>query len=566
MRFLLPVLVLLGSTALQAQTYTATPSSLTFSYQAGNSLPAAQTVSVKASAGTPNYTVALTGANTLWLVATPDAGRLTATLSVRVNPTSLSVGPYTATIVVTVTGSANPINIPVTLNVAAPQPVLSVGPTALAFTAPPLPPPAQTVKLSTTSSPLSFSVAVAGATWMQVSPSNGVLLPGSQTSLTVTVDPTGLTPQAAPYTGKITVLAPGATTGSKQQTISVTLTVNSTTPTITSIWPSSIPLNAPATTLTLRGANFYGASVVSVMGVATPLTTVVLSSDALTAVIPPSMLNTPGTLNVLVTNPAPGGSSAVSPVIVGASPTIQAVVNAASLQAGPVAVGELITLFGSNIGPTTPVVLTDVNADGFADTTVGTTTVTVDGLPAPLIYASQNQITVQVPYEATIGPADVIAVSQGAAPPATTTVAVGVNAPGLFTADGSGAGQLAALNFSATTQLYSVNSGSSAAKAGDTVLLFLTGEGDYATTISPRTGYLMPVNLQSYPQLIPLPNVTIGGVPATVSYAGPVPGSILGLLQINVVVPPGSATGAAVPVVVTIGTSPTQNGTNIAVK
>jgi uncharacterized protein (TIGR03437 family) len=58
----------------------------------------------------------------------------------------------------------------------------------------------------------------------------------------------------------------------------------------------------------------------------------------------------------------------------------------------------------------------------------------------------------------------------------------------------------------------------------------------------------------------PLPTVTIGGVDASagVLYAGPVVGGILGLLQINVEVPVGSATGAAVPVEVTIGGVSTQ--------
>ena len=123
----------------------------------------------------------------------------------------------------------------------------------------------------------------------------------------------------------------------------------------------------------------------------------------------------------------------------------------------------MITLFGNNIGPTTPVVLTDANQDGYADTSIASTSVTVDGIAAPLIYASQNQITIQVPYEATLGVGKVIAVNQGANPPSTANVTIGVNAPGLFTADGSGAGQLAALNFSAATSLYSVNSSTNAA-------------------------------------------------------------------------------------------------------
>ena len=65
-----------------------------------------------------------------------------------------------------------------------------------------------------------------------------------------------------------------------------------------------------------------------------------------------------------------------------------------------------------------------------------------------------------------------------------------------------------------------------------------------------NTGFIIPVGYTPLPQLSPLPTVNIGGVDASagVSYAGPVPGSILGVLQINVVVPLGSATGQAVPV------------------
>ena len=40
-------------------------------------------------------------------------------------------------------------------------------------------------------------------------------------------------------------------------------------------------------------------------------------------------------------------------------------------------------------------------SDGFADTTVNGVTVTIDGMKAPLLYASAEQISVQVPYEAT---------------------------------------------------------------------------------------------------------------------------------------------------------------------
>jgi uncharacterized protein (TIGR03437 family) len=558
--------VIVAASASNAQTVTPAPLSLTFAYQPGNTLPAAQAIAIKISTGTPTYTAAVTGLNVLWLTATPIAGKLPVSLSVRVNPTSLSVGQYTATVVVTVAGVANPVNIPVTLNVSAPLPTLTLSATTLTFTAPPAPPAAQVIRLSTSGSPLSFTAAVAGATWMQISPPNGVLLPGSQLPLTVTVDPTGLNPQTAPYTGKITIAAPGAAGTSKQQTITVSLTVNSVTPTLASVWPASIPLNASATTITIRGANFYSASVAKITGVATPLATTILGTDSLLAVIPPTLLNAAATLNVIVSNPAPGGDSTAIPLAVGAASTIQSVVNAASMQPGAVSPGELITLFGADIGPSTPAILADADNDGFADTTLGTVTATVDGVPAPLVYVSANQITLQVPYAATLGAGKVISVTNGASAPVTTTATIAASAPGIFSLAGSGVGGAAALNYNATTTLYSVNAGNNAAKLGDTVILYITGEGDYATAISPRTGLIFPSTITPPPQPAVLPTVTIGGAAATVAYAGPSVGSLLGLLQLNVVVPTGSTIGAAVPVSVTIGGNTSPPGITLALK
>jgi len=551
---------------MQAQTVTALPVALTYSYQAGNALPAAQTVAMKISTGTPAYTVTITGTNTLWLTVTPDTGKLPATLSARANPTSLAVGQYLATIVVTVIGVGTPVSIPVTLNVAAPLPALALSASTLSFAAPPISPAAQTVRLSTSGSPLSFTAAVASVPWLQISPVGGILVPGAQLPITVTVDPSILTPQAAPYTAKITIAAPGATTVSKTQTITVSLTVSAVTPTLSTIWPASIPLNASATTITIRGANFYSASVAKITGVATPLVTKLLGNDALEAVVPATLLNTAATLNVVVGNPAPGGDSTSLPLIVGAASTIQAVVNTASLKPGSVSPGELITLFGADIGPATPGILADTDADGFADTTLGTLTASVDGVPAPLVYVSQNQITLQVPYEAAVGAGKVISLTKGAVPAITTTVTIAATAPGLFCIDGSGAGPAAALNFNATTGIYTVNATANAARLGDTIVLFATGEGDYATTISPRTGLIFPPTVPPLPQVTPLPIVTIGGAAATVSYAGPSVGTLLGVLQLNVVVPAASTIGAAVPVSISIGGVSSQAGATITLK
>ena len=547
----------------QTVTVTATPANASFIYQIGAALPAAQTVSVKTNAGTPAFTTAVTGTNTLWLTAGPDSGKLPGSLSLRANPTSLGVGTYTATVIVTVTGITNPLNIPVTLAVTSPASTLTVSATALNFTAPPSPSVAQTATLSTNGTPISFS-ATSGAAWLQVSPAVGVVLPGEREVLTISVDASSLAPQTAAYVGKITVTASGA--GPKAQSITVNLIVNSMKPTITSVWPATLPINGGAQTITIRGTGFYAATVAKVQGVTAPLTTTILSSTALLAVVPASLSSMAVTLNLLVSNPAPGGDSATSPVTVANVPAIQAVVNAASYAIGPVSPGELVTIFGTDIGPSTPASLTITN--GSVDTTLSGVTVIVDGKAAPLIYVSQNQISIQVPYEASAGSGKAMVVTNGTNPAANATLTIAATAPAIFTADGSGAGQAAALNYNATTMLYSLNSSTNTAKIGDTVILYLTGEGNYNPTPlagTTNTGYVIPPALMPLPQVNPLPVVTIGGAAAVVAYAGPLPGSILGLLQLNVTVPAGSTTGTVVPVVITIGGALTQSNVTLAI-
>jgi uncharacterized protein (TIGR03437 family) len=162
--------------------------------------------------------------------------------------------------------------------------------------------------------------------------------------------------------------------------------------------------------------------------------------------------------------------------------------------------------------------------------------------------------------------------TNGTNPPANTTVTVAPTAPGLFSADGSGTGEAAAINTSATTGAVTLNSTTSPAHIGDTVSFYLTGEGNYNTTllqgaVTTNTGFIIPLTLSPLPQISPTPTVQIGGVDASagVGYAGVVPGSIIGVLQINVVVPTGSSTGASVPVVISIGGNSTQSGMTINV-
>lgn len=563
-------------------TATASPASLTFTYQSGAAtLPAMQTISVKASSGTPSFTAAVSPADALWLTVSPSSGSVPGTLDVRVNPTGLSVGIYsTASITITVAGVTNPLSVPVTLTVTAPASTLALSAVTLSFAAPGST-GAQVITMSTNALPISFT-ATSGATWLLVSSGaaaaassvTGVVVsPADPALLTVSINPTTLatlTPQTAPYVGKITVVASGPSVTAKSQTITVNLTVNSVAPTITGVWPANLPVGAGASWITITGTNFYSATVVKVSGVSGSLTPTILSSTQMLVQLPATMFASSTTLPLIASNPPPGGDStpnAASTVTVANIPAIaqNGVVSAASYASDAIAPGELVTIFGTNIGPVNPAPMNIVNGYVSTSTAPASVSVTVDGQNAPIVYASQNQVNIQVPYEVTTGANKNLVVTNGANPAASTKVTINATAPGIFTFNGSGTGQAAALNYNSTTGAYSLNSSTTPANIGDIVILYLTGEGNYnpallTGAVLTNTGFIIPTSMSPLPQLNPLPTVTIGGVDASsgVSYAGPVPGGMLGQLQINVTVPTGSATGAAVPVSVTIGGVSTQ--------
>ena len=120
-----------------------------------------------------------------------------------------------------------------------------------------------------------------------------------------------------------------------------------------------------------------------------------------------------------------------------AAPVIAAVTNAASFAADAISPGSLVSLFGSHLAPvtwsagSTPLPLSLVD-----------TSVTVNGVVAPLLFVSANQINVQVPYEVPAGSATVVVRSEGLSS-APFTIAVLHAFPGLFS---NGQGLAAAIN------------------------------------------------------------------------------------------------------------------------
>jgi hypothetical protein len=285
--------------------------------------------------------------------------------------------------------------------VTAPLPTLTISAPSLSFTAPPAQPVSQTVQLIASGGPVSFAAAAQGVTWATFTPASGVVLPGVPTTLTVSADATGLDPQATAYAGKIVVTASGVPATNKTQNISLSLLVNATTPTIASLWPAAAKVGSPLLAATVRGTGFYKATTVKVTGSATPLKTTFISGSTLLVDLPASLLAAAATLNVVVTNPAPGGDSVASPFTVSSTPVVQAVVSSASYASGAVGLGELVSLFGEGIGPAAPASF--IINNGYVTQSLSGASVTIDGKNAAMVYVSGDMITVQVPYDASIG-------------------------------------------------------------------------------------------------------------------------------------------------------------------
>jgi uncharacterized protein (TIGR03437 family) len=139
---------------------------------------------------------------------------------------------------------------------------------------------------------------------------------------------------------------------------------------------------------------------------------------------------------------------------------------------------------------------------------------------------------------------------------AALTVQVVASAPGVFTLDSTGKGQVVALN-----QDSSINSTAAPTKAGDVISLFVTGEGE--TTPAGVDG-----EVASSPASQPILRVivTIGGKTIRPVYAGGALGDVAGVMEVNVQIPTGIESDPSTPVVVQVGNNSSQQAVTIAIQ
>jgi uncharacterized protein (TIGR03437 family) len=179
---------------------------------------------------------------------------------------------------------------------------------------------------------------------------------------------------------------------------------------------------------------------------------------------------------------------------------------------------------------------------------------TVNGKNAYVYYISPTQINVLTPPDPITGPVQVVVTNGGTASAAFTAQAQSIS-PSLFVFNGGPyvAAEHAGGSFIGPTTLYPGST--TPAKPGETVMLYANGFGPTS----------VPVVSGSSTQggtLSTLPVITIGGKPATVTFAGLV---FPGEFQFNVVVPASLANGDQ-PITATYNGSSTQAGTLITIQ
>jgi len=215
----------------------------------------------------------------------------------------------------------------------------------------------------------------------------------------------------------------------------------------------------------------------------------------------------------------------------------------AGIPAGAIAQGSIFSVFGANIGPSTP-----AGPSGFPLQTnlAGVTLNVIQGattVSAIPVFVSASQINAIMPSNAPTGTASLQVVYHNARSNM-SPIRIANNAMGIFTALGTGLGPGAIENF-VTAANQPLNLPTVSAKLGQLATLYGTGLGPITggDNVAPPPGNL-PTKVE----------VFIGGISAAVAYSGRSP-CCAGIDQVVFTVPANAPTGCWVPVYVrTAGT------------
>ena len=372
------------------------------------------------------------------------------------------------------------------------------------------------------------------------------LEPGNLSGATVGYDeviftvPSGLTQGSYP----IVVTAGGVASQA------VDLIVGSAPVTITSVSPSPVPLSSNPQTVTFNGTGFETGLTLRLQSPppASQVSTVsgsnitFVSSTQFTAQI--TVGTTAGSWGALVDNPDGTDSSVFNFTASGNAPpstaTITKIVTTSS-GAAEISQNAWIEVHGTNLATTTTTWSNSSFTNGLP-TTLAAVSATVDGKPAAIYYVSPTQVNILAPLDAATGSVSVqLTTPNGGASAVVTEVQT---APAFLVFDVAGhvaAQHVPSYNLIGPPSLDQPGYTFTAAAPGETVTIYATGFGqtnpvftNQLTNTGLGSANPFPINLPS------LPTVTIGNLPAQVSFAGL---ARPGLYQLNLTVPASAPAG-----------------------
>jgi uncharacterized protein (TIGR03437 family) len=234
---------------------------------------------------------------------------------------------------------------------------------------------------------------------------------------------------------------------------------------------------------------------------------------------------------------------------------LHGVVNAASGSAATpqiVAPGSFVAIYGILLASGAPVSGSTLPLL----TTLSDTQLLLGGQPLPLSYASAGQVNALIPQNLNPNASYSLVVKRGSTRSVPTQVNTVAVEPGIYTVNQSGTGQGVIQIANTPLLAQPTGNGSRPVQSGSEFLtIYATGLGAVAGTKGePPPADGAPALLPTIYQTKATVTVNIGGVIVPASFFGLTP-TLAALYQVNVPVPAGVPTGAAVPLSIT-ATSP----------
>jgi uncharacterized protein (TIGR03437 family) len=230
-----------------------------------------------------------------------------------------------------------------------------------------------------------------------------------------------------------------------------------------------------------------------------------------------------------------------------APPKITSIGNAAD-GAKAVAPGGLISVYGQQMSP-----VNLATSQIPLPTALGESCLTVNGQPVPMLFVSSQQINGQLPFTVDGNATMTLRTPGGISDNYNFTISTA--APSIFRSGTAGPETGLATIFRAdNNQLVTATN---PIHPNDSIVIYATGLGQ----TQPAVDAGLPSPADPLGSAIIVPQVTLGGVPLNLSFAGLVPGEV-GVYQINATVPLKVPQGLSIPLVVDQG----GNATTLSVR